>query len=490
MFGQRSISLASFLILSSKVFAQIPAAFTSGFNPKNIELEVKYDSTPDRLIDGQTLDLAGKYPRYHSSSIPNIAPDATTVPKFALGDSSAISKSSKYIILMIDPDSPSRDDDTSVQVLHYLKTDFAVTDITNLGSTATAAMPYAGPDKSVGTGPHRYIFLLYDQPITGFMNVGVPDPSNRTFSVGAWKTANNLKAAVAGIHFVATPPSGGVVISSAAAAETASDYVSTAWEYTTTAIPCTSTAMWTVSTSVPVASAAPVYTTATLVASPVGPAGPAMTHKVIVGGPNLLTYQPSSVEAAVGDVVEFDFLEKNHTVTQSTFDTPCVFNPAGVKSGFRPNPENILGKEVFTFTVADVKPKWFFCAQAKHCQAGMVFAINPGTKFPEYLAKATGAPASAAPSAAPSAIPSSAAPLYPIPSVATSLYPIASSAVAPPYPVPTTLVATGTGGLPIPTGNVSAPGATTVPIFTGAASGRAAASWALVGAVGLLAFFL
>lgn len=59
MFGQRSISLASFLILSSKVFAQIPAAFSSGFNPTNIELEVKYDSTPDRLIDGQTLDLAG-----------------------------------------------------------------------------------------------------------------------------------------------------------------------------------------------------------------------------------------------------------------------------------------------------------------------------------------------------------------------------------------------------------------------------------------------
>lgn len=393
---------------------------------------------------------------------------------------------------MIDPDSPSLDDDTSVQVLHYLKTDFAVTDITNLGSSAaTAAMPYAGADKSVGTGPHRYIFLLYDQPSSGFMNVGVPDPSNRTFSVATWKAANNLKPAIAGVHFVATPLSGAAPTSAVAeGAET------TVWDYTiTTTAPCTSTAMWSTSALVEplITDSTLPYPTATAVASSAPPSA-ATTHKVIVGGPNTLTYQPSWVDASVGDVVEFDFLEKNHTVTQSTFDTPCIFNPAGVKSGFRPNPENIPGKETFTFNVTDTKPKWFYCAQAKHCQAGMVFAINPGTKFPAYLALATGG-GSSAPAATATSIPSAVSSVpYAVSSVpyavSSAPYAVSSAVVVSSalYPIPTTLLATatGTGGFPVATGNVSAPGATGVPIFEGAASGRVAASWVLAGVAAAL----
>src|SRR5271168_2401431 len=31
----------------------------------------------------------------------------------------------------------------------------------------------------------------------------------------------------------------------------------------------------------------------------------------------------------------------------------------------------------FTITVNGTGPEWFYCSQAKHCQSGMVFAINP-----------------------------------------------------------------------------------------------------------------
>jgi hypothetical protein len=31
----------------------------------------------------------------------------------------------------------------------------------------------------------------------------------------------------------------------------------------------------------------------------------------------------------------------------------------------------------FTVTVNGTSPMWFYCSQAKHCQSGMVFAINP-----------------------------------------------------------------------------------------------------------------
>ena len=35
-------------------------------------------------------------------------------------------------------------------------------------------------------------------------------------------------------------------------------------------------------------------------------------------------------------MVVFNFKEKNHTVTQSSFDKPCVKNPKGIDSGFMP----------------------------------------------------------------------------------------------------------------------------------------------------------
>jgi hypothetical protein len=69
------------------------------------------------------------------------------------------------------------------------------------------------------------------------------------------------------------------------------------------------------------------------------------------------------------------------SVTQSTFKNPCTFNGT-IDSGFRPS-NNVTGLIPANFTVAvnNTNPVWFYCAQTNgtnHCQAGMVFAINPG----------------------------------------------------------------------------------------------------------------
>jgi hypothetical protein len=53
-------------------------------------------------------------------------------------------------------------------------------------------------------------------------------------------------------------------------------------------------------------------------------------------------------------------------------------------SGFMPtNATNRAQKGVLTYTihVKDTKPVWFYCSQAKHCQAGMVGAINAYVTF-------------------------------------------------------------------------------------------------------------
>ncbi|KAF6763276.1 Cupredoxin [Ephemerocybe angulata] len=101
-------------------------------------------------------------------------------------------------------------------------------------------------------------------------------------------------------------------------------------------------------------------------------------HNVNVG-PNTLTYEPPVVHAAPGDVVRFSFNPKNHTVTQSAFDPPCVPLPGGVDTGFVPVAPGTNPLPTRDFVVPDNggKPLWFYCGQVNHCGRGMVFAINP-----------------------------------------------------------------------------------------------------------------
>ncbi|KDR82456.1 hypothetical protein GALMADRAFT_237783 [Galerina marginata CBS 339.88] len=128
--------------------------------------------------------------------------------------------------------------------------------------------------------------------------------------------------------------------------------------------------------------------------------------------PNVLT----GVQA--GDTISFKFVSKNHTLTQSTFATPCVAKPNGVNSGFIPVAAGATTFPTWTIQVDNVTaPLWFYCAQAQHCKGGMVFAINPTADktFDTYLATAKGSSPPANPSspggaATPPASPSAGSP--------------------------------------------------------------------------------
>lgn len=118
---------------------------------------------------------------------------------------------------------------------------------------------------------------------------------------------------------------------------------------------------------------------------------------VQVGANNALIFSPSQITAAAGDTVSFQFQGKNHSVTQSTFPSPCVRQTTptlGIDSGFMPVPSGAATLPEWTITVNNGSaPLWFFCAQTiplVHCQQGMVFAINaPPTKtFAEFQAAA------------------------------------------------------------------------------------------------------
>ncbi|KAH8153447.1 uncharacterized protein LAJ45_02260 [Morchella importuna] len=142
---------------------------------------------------------------------------------------------------------------------------------------------------------------------------------------------------------------------------------------------------------VPVPSSTPATATTTT------PSVARATYMVKVGGRGddgkpILKYDPETVNAKAGDIVKFNFLLANHTVTQSSFDTPCTGIDGGFKTGIQSNPGNVDGLFIKEFIVVDDKPVWFYCGFGAHCQAGMVFSINPGNKFDEFKSKAKASP--------------------------------------------------------------------------------------------------
>ncbi|THV07952.1 hypothetical protein K435DRAFT_772288 [Dendrothele bispora CBS 962.96] len=115
------------------------------------------------------------------------------------------------------------------------------------------------------------------------------------------------------------------------------------------------------------------------------------TIDVTVGGTGIFKYDPEFVNANVGDVVRFTFKQKNHTATQSTLANPCSMAENGFDSGFIPVADDVTeGFPVAELTVTDTDPIWVYCRQTGHCQQGMVFAVNPGDKFAQFQAAATG----------------------------------------------------------------------------------------------------
>ncbi|KAI0392507.1 hypothetical protein F5Y17DRAFT_358296 [Xylariaceae sp. FL0594] len=102
---------------------------------------------------------------------------------------------------------------------------------------------------------------------------------------------------------------------------------------------------------------------------------------------NAKIFTPDNLKAAPGDMIQFQFLAGNHSVVQSNFDNPCtpihqhVANATGFFSGYMDVQASAASGTIPTFTiqVADQKPVWVYCSQAKHCQAGMVMVVNENT---------------------------------------------------------------------------------------------------------------
>ncbi|KAJ6459963.1 hypothetical protein C8R45DRAFT_797004, partial [Mycena sanguinolenta] len=110
-----------------------------------------------------------------------------------------------------------------------------------------------------------------------------------------------------------------------------------------------------------------------------------------VGGetntPNGGIYQfmPNSFTATNGSVITFVFsgIPGNHSITQSSFNSPCEPLAGGFDSGWVEILVNTTGGTplpMWNLTITDdSNPIWFYCKQllpSPHCPLGMVGAIN------------------------------------------------------------------------------------------------------------------
>ncbi|KAF7375814.1 hypothetical protein MSAN_00471300 [Mycena sanguinolenta] len=123
---------------------------------------------------------------------------------------------------------------------------------------------------------------------------------------------------------------------------------------------------------------------------------------VLVGPDDQLTFSPSNITANVGDTVSFQFQSKNHSVTQSSFASPCTPLAGGIDSGFQFVAANATELSQFSITIENAStPFFFFSKQADECQQGMVFSINANPdsakSFAAFQAAAEASAASSAP---------------------------------------------------------------------------------------------
>ena len=148
---------------------------------------------------------------------------------------------------------------------------------------------------------------------------------------------------------------------------------------TSTAPPTSTTGVVTVTATVTVGSGGQVITTTygSYPGSAQPTAASAQEHVIVVGGPNGdLTYKPSNITAQVGDTITFQFRQKNHTATQSSFGQPCrplaqtsTNGQTGFVSGFQPVSDDATTFPTFSIRVNDVSVFYLPDTQSTHFTA-------------------------------------------------------------------------------------------------------------------------
>ena len=106
------------------------------------------------------------------------------------------------------------------------------------------------------------------------------------------------------------------------------------------------------------------------------------THIIQVG---LLDHKirPDTTEAAIGDIIEFNFYPANHSIVRAEYGYPCIpyemtgSNKQGFFAGFHPVDKVLDNPPKWSLKINDTEPIFFYCSAPGSCITyGMVGGIN------------------------------------------------------------------------------------------------------------------
>ncbi|KAG6909468.1 hypothetical protein DXG01_000454 [Tephrocybe rancida] len=114
---------------------------------------------------------------------------------------STVQLDGKFTIFMVDADIVGGDLSKG-ENHHWLVNGVQITDGKVSDADATSIVNYAGPGPATGSGPHRYVIILYAQPDSFAAPVGLTEPTGvGLFTLNAYIKDSGLGALVAANYF-------------------------------------------------------------------------------------------------------------------------------------------------------------------------------------------------------------------------------------------------------------------------------------------------
>ncbi|KAF8475953.1 phosphatidylethanolamine-binding protein [Kalaharituber pfeilii] len=189
-------------------------------NQSVIETLKKHEVIPDVIDDfPPTAMITVSYPSSQEVSLGNTlaVKDAQGKPCIQVTPEAG-SMDTKYTIVMTDPDAPSRDDPKWSEFCHWISSDVKLPSIETIATAESVEVAlakggkeiveYMGPAPPAGTGPHRYVFLLYKHGSRTSASLTGPADNRKNWGTGKarhgarqWAKDNDLTLVAANFFF-------------------------------------------------------------------------------------------------------------------------------------------------------------------------------------------------------------------------------------------------------------------------------------------------
>jgi len=213
-----SLALVSLTAAQSNNPALDIEAIEAHFKQAGITPDLLTSFTPTAVLELQYSGITGDVPPGKALTKDQVAP----TPNLTItGANSSLTFTDTYTIAMVDA-GPVGTDESKGVTRHWLVNNVNIAGNKVVGTNGTAITQYAGPAPPAGTGPHRYVILIYLQPanFAAPTEFSKPNMGVSVFNLGDYVTSSHLGPIIAGTYFTVEEGTATVSLSSTSAVVT------------------------------------------------------------------------------------------------------------------------------------------------------------------------------------------------------------------------------------------------------------------------------